>query len=94
MTSEHEDREDVDGMGATRRAFDEAVTRFVLRPQLRCHLEQVTAAALALHDAGVAGLERSRGRQPGSFGGRLAGTSVTMATAGAIGRQADLDEKA
>ena len=78
--AEVDDRGDqVGGTDPARRAFDEAVTRFIARPQLRCHLEQLTAAALDLHDAGVAALERRNGRPPGSFGGRLAGKDLNDA---------------
>ncbi|MFL5337483.1 MAG: hypothetical protein ACJ8H8_31000 [Geminicoccaceae bacterium] len=57
-------------------AFEQAAARFVARPQLRCHLEQLTAAAIALHDEGLAELERRNGRRPGSFGGRMAAPAL------------------
>ena len=59
---------------AARLAFDEAVTRFIERPQFRCYLERLSTAAVELHDEGVADLERRLGRQRGCFGGRLAPT--------------------
>ncbi len=61
----------VERLEAARRVFDQAAARFIGRPQLRCNLEQVKAAAAAMHDEGLADLERGHGRAPGSFGGRM-----------------------
>ena len=59
-------------LAAAQRSFEQAVARFIARPQLRCNLEHLKAAAAALHDKGLGNLEHCHGREPGSFGGRMA----------------------
>ena len=62
-----------DRLEAAQLTFEQAVARFVARPQLRCNLERLKVAAVTLHDEGLANLEHCLGREPGSFGGRMAG---------------------
>ena len=65
-----------DRLEAARLTFDQVVAQFVARPMLRCNLESVKAAAANLHDEGLADLEQCHGREPGSFGGRMAGAAT------------------
>ena len=61
----------MDSLTIAQQAFASAVAAFFSRPQLRCNFERLAAAAVALHDAGLADLEHRYGRTDGSFGGRM-----------------------
>ena len=53
-----------DRLEAARITFEQVVARFVARPQLRCNLESLKAAAAILHDEGLAHIEHCHGREP------------------------------
>ena len=60
-----------DSLSVAQSAFASAVAAFTAGPQRRCNFERLAAAAVALHDAGLADLEHRYGRADGSFGGRM-----------------------
>ena len=60
-----------DSRTTARQVFERAAAEFVAGPQRRWNLECLALAAIALHDEGLAELERRYGSKPGSFGGRM-----------------------
>src|SRR4051812_43814788 len=60
-----------ESLTVAREVFARTVAEFIASPQRRCSFEGLAAAAVALHDAGLADLERRYGRRSGSFGGRM-----------------------
>jgi hypothetical protein len=61
----------MDSLRVAQKAFASSVAAFIARPQRRCNFERLAAAAVALHDAGLADLEHRYGQAGGSFGGRM-----------------------
>ena len=61
----------MDSLSVAQRAFASVVAPFIAGPQRRYNFERLAAAAVVLHDAGLADLEHRYGRADGSFGGRM-----------------------
>ena len=76
-----------DSLSVAQRAFASAVAAFVASPQRRCNFERLAAAAVALHDAGLADLEHRYGRADGSFGGRMLPDVAAWPSWSQVGKQ-------